>query len=163
MSATKYQPHVLIVPEDHADEQIANGFIKHDRVPPNRVQVMRPADGWSGVLNKFETQHIAYLRNYSKGHVVLLIDFDNQYATRRVRFDNIIPEDLKNRVFVIGVKENPELLKQSIGKDFEAIGLQLAEDCYKGVDGLWTHEHLVQNDPDRIKLIQFVKPIIFPI
>ncbi len=160
MGVNKYQPHVLIIPEDHADEQIANGFVLHDQV--KNLDVERPAAGWSGVLEKFKIELVPYLNKYKEGRVILLIDFDNKYPDRRDRFDKAIPDHLKDRVFVLGVKATPEVLKQSLGKDFETIGNELAENCYKGVDGLWTHDHLAHNDPDRVKLIQSVWTILFP-
>ena len=46
MSVNKYLPHVLSIPEVHADEQIANGFAKHDQVTLKQIQVMPYADGW---------------------------------------------------------------------------------------------------------------------
>jgi len=161
MSVNKYLPHVLIIPEDHADEQIANGFTEHDQVTLKQVQVMPYADGWPGVLNKFQTQYIHYLRNNQKGYVVLLIDFDNNYANQRRRFDEAVPSDLKDRVFVVGVKETPEVLRQKLGKGFEEIGKELVDDCYKGTDGSWTNEDMKHNDPDRIKMIETVRPILF--
>ncbi len=159
MSANKFRPHVLIIPEDRADEQIANGFISHDQVA--RVNVMPCADGWQSVLDKFKTQYIPYLRTNQKGHVILLIDFDNVYAHRRAHFDEAVPNDLKDRVFVVGAKETPEVLKQKLGKNFEAIGFELADNCYRGIDGIWTNDDLKHNDPDRIKLVQAVKSILF--
>jgi hypothetical protein len=162
MSVNKYLPHVLIIPEDHADEQIANGFTKHDQVSLKQVQVMPCADGWPGVLSKFETQYIHYLRNNHKGYVILLIDFDNKYTSQRDRFGRATPDDLKDRVFVVGVRETPEALRQAVGKGLEAIGWELADNCYQGVEGLWADDHLKHNDPDRIKLVDAVKSILFP-
>jgi len=160
MSVNKFKPHVLIIPEDRRDEQIANGFLLHDQV--KNLDVERPAAGWSGVLEKFQIELVPYLNKYQEGRAILLIDFDDHYKDRRDRFDKAIPDDLKNRVFVLGVKETPEALKRSLGKDFETIGKELAESCYKDVDGLWTHDHLAHNNPDRVKLIQSVQRILFP-
>lgn len=161
MSVNRFLPHVLIVPEDRADEQIANGFTMHDQVTLRQVQVMPPANGWPGVLDKFTTQYITYLRNNQKGYLILLIDFDNNYEKQRNRFQKAIPDDLNERVFVVGAKETPEALRQSLGNSYERIGAELAENCYKGVDGIWTHDHLKHNEPDRIKLLQSVKSILF--
>ncbi len=160
MSANRYKPHVLILPEDHRDEQIANGFVLHDQV--KNIFVERPAAGWSGVLEKFKIELIPYLDKYQEARVILLIDFDDKYEDRRDRFDKEIPDRLKERVFVLGAKATPEELKRSLAQGFEAIGSQLAENCYKGVDGLWRHDHLAQNDPDRAKLNRSVRPILFP-
>src|SRR5258708_1638665 len=125
MSVNKFKPHVLIIPEDHADEQIVNGFVLHDQV--KNLDVDRPAAGWSGVLAKFQIELVPYLNKYKEGRAILLIDFDNKYQDRRDHFEKAIPGDLKDRVFVLGVKATPEVLKQSLGKDFETIGKELAE------------------------------------
>jgi hypothetical protein len=162
MSVNRYQPHVLIIPEDRADEQIANGFTKHDQVTPKQVQVMPYADGWPGVLNKFKTQYISYLRNYKDAYIVLLIDFDARYESQRQRFDIAVPDDLKDRVFVVGAMEDPERLGQAMGKDLEGIGLALADDCYKGTDIVWSHDHLKHNEPDLAKMIGAIRSILFP-
>ncbi len=162
MSVNRYQPHVVIIPEDRADEQIANGFTKHDQVTLKQVQVMPYADGWPGVLNKFTTKYISYLRSYKDAYIVLLIDFDTKYESQRRRFDDAVPDNLKDRVFVVGVKEDPERLAQVMGKSLEEIGLDLADDCYKGTDVVWSHDHLKHNEPDLAKMIQSIKSILFP-
>lgn len=159
MSANKHKPHVLVIPEDRADEQIANGFLLHDRV--RNLTVERPAGGWPCVLDRFTMESIPYLRKYDNGFVILLVDFDNKYEERRKRFAEAVPPDLKNRVFVVGAKENPEALKKVLSKSFEDIGKTLAEDCHKGVDGTWSHDHMTHNAPDRQGLIQSVRSILF--
>lgn len=161
MSVNKYLPHILIIPEDHADEQLANGFVLHKCVG-NNVLVERPAGGWPAVLAKFENDLISYLRRYPTGFVVLLIDFDEQYDTRRTRFRDAVPDDLSDRVFVLGVRVTPEAMKQALGKSLEGIGLDLAQNCLEGVVGLWNSDHLAHNSPDLSELQQRVRDIIFP-
>ncbi len=119
-------------------------------------------NGWGDVLEKFEIEYIPYLRKWPVAHVVLLIDFDAQYEGRRKRFDDAIPADLKNRVFVVGAKETPEALKQALKMNFEKIGGSLAEDCYQGTVRLWSHELLSHNEPDRLHLVETVRSIVFP-
>lgn len=159
MSVNKYLPHVIVVPEDRADEQIANGFLLHDQV--KNLGVERPAAGWSGVLEKFKIELIPYLDKYKEGRAILLIDFDNKYEDRRDHFEQAIPGILKDRVFVVGVKATPEEFKQSLKKDFETIGMELADNCFRNIDGLWTHDHLAHNNPDRVRLTHAVRPILF--
>ncbi len=43
MSANKYQPHLLILPEDDANRELANGFILNQAINPRVVQIMPPA------------------------------------------------------------------------------------------------------------------------
>jgi hypothetical protein len=161
MSVNKYQAHVFVIPEDRADEQIANGFVLHDQVNTRRIQVLPCANGWSSVLEKFQTEYIPHLRSYQHGYVVLLIDFDNKYTSRRAEFDKVVPDDLKNRTFVVGAKQTPELLRQALGKNWEDIGLSLADDCYSGLVVVWGHDHLKHNEPDRLRLIQCVRSFLF--
>jgi hypothetical protein len=119
MSVNRYRPHVLVIPEDRADEQIANGFVLHDQVKHRQIQIRR---------NDFEVS---------------------------------IPDDLKDRTFVIGASETPELLRQSLNEDWETIGLSLADECYKDTCLLWGHEQLKHNEPDRLRLLRHVKSVLF--
>jgi hypothetical protein len=161
MSVNKFKPHVYIIPEDRADEQIANGFVLHHQVRVRQVQVLPCADGWPGVLEKFATEYIPHLRNHKDGYVVLLIDFDSKYENRRNRFEQAVPENLKSRVFIVGAKETPEVVRQSLGGNWEDIGLSLADDCYKGTRVVWGHDQLNHNEPDLLRLLEAVKPILF--
>jgi hypothetical protein len=161
MSVNKFKPHVYIIPEDRADEQIANGFVLHDQVKQRQVQILRCADGWSDVLHRFQNEYIQHLQRHKDGHVIMLVDFDGQFDSRRARFHQVTPEELKSRVFVIGVKQTPELLKQELGKKFEDIGLSLADDCQSNTEILWSHDHLKHNDPDRQRMVQIIRPILF--
>ena len=50
----QHKPHIYILPEDHADERIANGFI--GEVPQvSAVAVVRSAGSWNKVVNEFTT------------------------------------------------------------------------------------------------------------
>jgi hypothetical protein len=54
---------------------------------------MPPAGGWAEVLKKFQTEYVERLRQDRLGRVVMLIDFDDDCANRRARFENEIPAD----------------------------------------------------------------------
>lgn len=158
----RYQDHVYVIPEDDCDRQLAHGFILHDQVKTPRIQVMPPAGGWAEVLKKFQSEYIKKLREFCHGYVVLLIDFDNDYINRRAQFEQAIPDDLKQRVFVIGASNTPEALRNAMDQDsYEQIGKDLAEDCFSGIATTWNHAHLEHNDPDRLKLIESVRPFLF--
>ncbi len=162
MSVNKYLPHVYVIPEDHADEQIANGFVLHDQVKSPQIQILPCTGGWSSVLEKFVKEYVTHLRNHKNGYVIMLIDFDLEYETRRKHFEEKVPDDLKNRVFVVGPKDEPEVLKKALGGSLEDIGESLAEDCFKRTSDVWGHDHLNHNEPDLQRLLQSVRPIIFP-
>ena len=167
MSINKYGPHVWIIPEDSADEQLANGFIQHsalDRaVAARAVQVVPHAHGWPTVIELFTREYISWLRRFKDhAHVVMLIDFDDKdIEGRKAHFDRSIPEDVKARVFVIGSKVDPEALQRELGMTRERIGAALAEDCLKKDFELWRHEHLVHNRSELERMTKIVKPILF--
>jgi len=97
----KYIHHVFVIPEDEADEEIANGFALNERVDVRRIQVMPVARGWSNVLTTFREEYIPRLRKHPLGHVVMLIDFDGQGEGRMANFLEAIPDDLRGRVFLV--------------------------------------------------------------
>jgi hypothetical protein len=161
MSVNKFKPHVYIIPEDRANEQIANGFVLHDQVKQRQVQILPCAGGWSDVLQRFQTEFIQHLQKHKDGHLIMLVDFDGQFDSRHTKFQQVTPEVLKSRVFVIGVKQTPELLKQALAMKFEDIGLSLADDCQRNTEIVWSHDHLKHNDLDRQRMVQFIRPILF--
>ena len=157
----RYKPHVFILPEDDRDRQLADGFVLHDQVKSPRVQVLPPAGGWAEVLKTFKTEYISSLTRYPLGFLIMLIDFDGAYNTRRPNLEAEIPEALKERVFVVGVKETPEELRQRFGKSYEQIGLDLADECYRGLETFWSDDHLRHNNPDLRRLDMAVKLLMF--
>ncbi|MCA9207895.1 MAG: hypothetical protein KDA55_06045 [Planctomycetales bacterium] len=161
MSVNRYQPHVLVIPEDRADEQIANGFIQHDRIQIRRIQILPCANGWPGVLEKFKVEYVRHLRMYPQAQVILLIDFDRQYKSRRQMFEDETPVDLRERVYVIGASDNPESLRDALGTNFESIGLALADECYRRISAMWAHKDLKHNEPDRLWLLESVRSTVF--
>jgi hypothetical protein len=52
-SANKYAPHVLVLPEDDANSDIANGFVLHVALDSRAIQVLRCAGGWAKVRDAF--------------------------------------------------------------------------------------------------------------
>lgn len=157
----KYMPHVYVIPEDDRDRQIADGFVLHHQVKDTRIQVVPPAGGWSKVLKTFQDEYIPKLREYPGAHVVMVVDFDDQLEKRRTDFEQVIPSDVKVRVFVVGAKYTPETLKQALKMSYEEIGTALADDCEAGTTSRWDHEQLKHNDPDRQRLVQIIRPILF--
>jgi hypothetical protein len=157
----KYAPHVYVIPEDDRDRQIADGFVLHHQVKDRRIQVMPPAGGWLKVLKTFQDEFVPKLREYTQAHVVMLIDFDGRVAERLDEFRQATPDALKDRVFVVGSKYEPETLKRALKIGFEAIGKSLANDCDTGTTECWDHEQLQHNDAEQRRLVQIVKPFLF--
>ncbi|OJW24712.1 MAG: hypothetical protein BGO49_06660 [Planctomycetales bacterium 71-10] len=156
----RHKPHVIVVPEDDANRQLADGFVRHDAVVSGSIQVVPPAGGWTAVLASLQNQYVARLRKYPKGHVVLLIDFDRQ-ADRRALFDHEIPDPLKGQVFVIGSWDEPEEVRRTTGRTLDGIGFQLADECFRGGSALWDSQHFGHNAEERARLSSAVDSFLF--
>ena len=139
MSVNKHLPHVLVLPEDDANTQIANGFLLG--LSTRQIQILEEAGGWIRVPERFRSDYVDGMKRHSNRFMILLIDFDGkeerlQEATAR------IPEDLQERVFILGALSEPEALRRAIPGDYETIGLALAQDCREGTETTWSHDLL---------------------
>jgi hypothetical protein len=155
----KYQPHVLVLPEDDANRQLATGFeleVRYGR----RIQVLPEAGGWLSVCEKFVSEHVKGMRRYPERRLVLLLDFDGQ-SDRADRVKENVPEDLKSRVFLLGVQSEPEALKKAGLGSFEEIGRGLGKECHEGTKNGWTHNLLQHNASELDRLEQAVRGFLF--
>lgn len=159
MSVNKHVPHVFVVPEDDANRQLANGFNLDPCLDTRRMQIDPEAGGWLEVLNCFKTDHVPEMAKNANRHVVLLIDFDNQ-EERLEKAKALIPDELKERVFIIGAWSNPEELRQYLGS-YETIGRALAEECRNNTEEKWAHRLLRHNAGELDRLRKHVRPILF--
>jgi hypothetical protein len=112
------------------------------------------------VVKKFTDALAPTMRQYPDRMIVLLIDFDED-ENRLGYVEQRIPEELRNRVFVLGVLSEPERLKSSLRQNFEEIGEALASDCSDHTDGLWKHDLLKHNEPELARMMVSVKPFLF--
>jgi hypothetical protein len=160
MRSNKFQPHVLILPEDDANRQIANGFIQNLKVNERAIQILPAANGWEKAVDDFKENHIAEMRKFPSRMIVLLIDFDEK-EDRLSYVNSQLPEDLKARVFVLGVFSEPEKLRSDTKKNFEKIGETLANDCTDDTNELWEHPLLKHNKTELDRMISSVKPFLF--
>lgn len=152
MSANKYSEHLVVIPEDDANRQILNGFRNTLGVDFRKIQVEPVAGGWKKVLETFESDHIPTMGTFPKRHVLLLIDFDRD-SNRIDEVKKVIPEELSDRVFVLGVFSEPEDLSKSIRQTEEMIGELLADACLNKVEGLWSNPLLSHNN-DELRRMQ---------
>jgi hypothetical protein len=160
MSVNRELPHVFVLPEDDENVRLANEF--HKQLDMNRLrqmQVLRAAGGWNEVLNDFESNHVAEMNRWPNRFMVLLIDFDNR-EDRLGRARNAIPQNLAQRVFVLGVFTEPEDLKPEFGS-YDKVGLDLATDCRDGTDTTWGHKLLRHNASELDGLRKRVRPFLF--
>jgi hypothetical protein len=160
VSINKYKPHVIVLPEDRANEEITNGFIQAPNVNSHAILVERPAKGWGKVLEKFEKLLAPEMRRFTERVTVLLIDFD-QDENRLSIVTSRIPEDLKKRVFVLGVLSEPEKLRQKTNKTFEEIGDSLATGCPGNKNELWGDELLKHNKKELDRIFISVQSFLF--
>ena len=159
MSVNKHKPHILVLPEDDANSQLANGFLLYPSVLTHRIQVLPEVGGWKKVLEYFESDQVRGLERYPHRFMVLLIDLDNR-QDRLTDAKSIIPAHLIDRVFVLGVWSEPEKLKPTLGS-YETIGSAMAKDCCEGTDTIWRHDLLRHNASEIDRLREHVQPILF--
>ncbi|NJL47897.1 MAG: hypothetical protein HC929_10930 [Leptolyngbyaceae cyanobacterium SM2_5_2] len=158
--ANRQQEHILVLPEDRANEEIINGFINNLNINANIIEVGRPSGGWKKVLDIFVKAHIPELRKHPKRIMILVIDFD--LAQNRLEYiGNKIPEDFKNQVFILSSFSNPEKLRTEVKKSFEDIGKTLAQDCFDHTETLCSHELLQHNQNELIRIAPLVRPFLF--
>ena len=100
------------------------------------------------------------MRMYSERFMVLLIDFDNDL--QRIGYaKGKIPDDLENRVFVLGSLIEPKDLKRAGLGTLEQIGSSLAKDCREDTNEVWGHDLLRHNSAELDRLRAHVRPILF--
>jgi len=100
------------------------------------------------------------MRRFDQRVVILLIDFDNR-EDRLAEVKKAIPEDLYDRVFILGAKGEPEDLKRANLGSFEQIGKLLAKDCVEDVNATWSHDLLRHNEEELLRMRNVVRPILF--
>lgn len=158
MSVNNYKPHLLVLPEDDANAEIANGFQLTDPVAFRQMFVLPVAGGWRRVLDEFRDNHVHLMNKYPLRRIVLLIDCDGN-PQRIAEAKSEVPPNLADRVFVLGVLTEPEGLKGLGAK--ESIGKALAEDCVAGANKTWSHDLLRHNIPEAKRLREDVRGFLF--
>ncbi|MBI2948574.1 MAG: hypothetical protein HYY23_13105 [Verrucomicrobia bacterium] len=161
MSVNKFQPHVLVLPEDDANRQLANGFLLEQSLSTRRIQVLEEAGGWSQVLERFKSDHVVEMSRYDKRFMVLLIDFDEKHDRLDVA-KAAVPPNLAESFFILGAWSEPEALRQAALGSYETIGLAMAKDCREETDTTWGHALLRHNASELVRLRAVVRSFLFP-
>ncbi len=159
MSANVYQPHLLVIPEDKANQDIINGFLLRVESNERQLQVLDLANGWSKGKDKLLDLSEGHLKKYKNAHALLLIDHDGDSA-RGSNIKALISDDVKDRVFVIGVLSEPEKLK-SANQKYEQIGGLIADGCKANNSDFWQQELLVHNLEEVRRLSEAVHDLFF--
>jgi hypothetical protein len=157
MSVNRDKPHVLILPEDDANKDLATGF-QLEILNIRQMQVLPVAGGWTKVLHSFQLDHVIAMEANPNRFMILLIDFDAQ-QDRLDRADAFIPPHLKDRVFILGAWTEPEQLRSDLGL-YEGIGRAMARDCREGTRTIWGHELLRHNASELDRLHTRVWPFL---
>jgi hypothetical protein len=144
MSANKHLPHLLVIPEDDANHDIVTGFRNHTFVNSRQIQVENVANGWKKAVDRFVDDHSGLMRKHKMRHVLIMIDFDRR-EDRRDYIWKEIPNDLKDRVFVMGSQVDPERLCARLGLSREKIGAALADECAGRQGTVWQSDMLAHN------------------
>lgn len=152
-----FLPHLHILPEDDADRAFANGFLLDERVLQRNIQVLKPAGGWRKVVASISA---CGLEKFPERRLLLLLDFDDDFANRLPEVLASVPEQWRERVFVLGAASTPEKLKLAMALPLEEIGQQVAQQCADDKQDLWQHAMLVHNLPELGRLFQQVRDIV---
>jgi len=163
MSINKYRPHILVLPEDDANRQIANGFLLNPNIDSRAIQVLPPAGGWESVVEQFRKYHAPEMRKFRERRFVLLIDFDLD-KNRLSYVNSEILGEMRDRVFVLGVLSEPEDLKRNMESriSLERIGENLAQGCPENTNELWNHDLLIHNRTELEQIALSVRSFLFP-
>jgi hypothetical protein len=149
VALNKYKAHLYVLPEDDATKDIAVGFNDAIEGP---MQVLKPAGGWTNVLKLFKETYISHLRQYANAHLVLLIDFDDDFPNRLQNFRNEIPQDVEGRVYVLGALTEAETLRTVSRMSFSKIGIELANECSQNTAVVWDNSQAKHNHPERMRI-----------
>ena len=161
MSVNRARPHVLVLPEDDANRQIAVGFeFELDWPVQRQFQILNPPGGWAKVLETFESDHVTAMDRNPRRFLILLIDLDGN-IDRLAFAKGKIPQRLADRVFVLGARSKPEQLRSAGLGSYEEIGTRMARDCREQDEATWSHELLNHNAEELSRLRTHVAPILF--
>lgn len=158
MAMNFYRPHLVVLSEDDATRSLAVGFSDQVVGP---MDIRPPAGGWPGVLQQFEQIYVAHLKKYADSHVLMLIDFDQQFPGRLAHFRRAIPADVAARVYILGAEDEAETLKRQQKLKFGPLGAQLAHECRHQQHVHWLCPQLAHNQPELARLNASVRPFLF--
>lgn len=161
MSANKYTQHLIVIPEDQAVRDMVNGFSTLLEINERQFYVYDLARGWERGKETLLKLSKGYMREYPSSYALLIVDFDRN-AHRGSEIKNQIPEEVRDRVFVVGVLNEPVNLKNSTGMKFEQLGLQIAEGCKDSNIDFWERQELLAHNVDEIRrLSKAVRNLFF--
>ncbi|NLH98432.1 MAG: hypothetical protein GX446_02960 [Chthonomonadales bacterium] len=160
-----YQPHVLILPEDAACRDIANGFVlgvDHERA----VRVCGPSGGWRKTRDILAADK-SELARWPQRRLVAIVDFDAE-SDRAEALKSVCRAGIADRIYVVGALTETEDLRRALlqaGKlapnTREGIGRMLADDCRYRTEALWSHALLAHNAAELARMNADLRTILF--
>lgn len=160
IAVNEYRPHVYVIPEDDADRQFAAGFELDFRLVPRAMQIMPVAGGWEKVIAKILADYVPKVRSNPYTHIVGIIDCDNR-PDRIAELLSRIPADVRDRIFLLGTRDDPQAFRNAVRLSFEKIGIRLADECFQQEFSLWRHDQLIHIGIEIDRAEATLRPILF--
>ena len=162
MGINRCKPHLTVFLEDKPYRDIFNGIKRLHYVNCNILDVKHPCGGWVKVFSNFE-ENLPFINSNNNQYVLLVMDFDNNFQSRKSRFDELIQgQQCSNRVFLFGIehKESEDLKRFLNITDNEKLGQSLLNSCHDENCEVWKNIHLNVNFSEIERLQQ---SLIYPI
>lgn len=160
----KYTDGLQILAEDEDLASIVSGFFACANInfDHRRVDDKGAASGWTSVQD-WLCKSVSFLEKYDKLCRLGIVDFDG-YENRATNFKKKIPEEVRDRVFVLGPIRNVETLKKETGLSLERIGAKIARTCASMTpveNSIWQCDQLKHNIPEVERLKKRVGSFLF--
>jgi len=159
VSINNNTPHLIVLAEDDAVREVMLGFLLDVQVLEYQVKVLRPAGGWRKTFQQFVSNYQPTMNTFEHRHVLILIDCDGD-VERIPRLMNDVDAAVRDRVFILGSRDEVEDLSRELRCDKETIGKRLARDCVEGNDECWNNTQLVHNSGEVRRLTVAVLPFL---
>ncbi|PPK51348.1 hypothetical protein [Marinobacter persicus] len=148
MAVNRYRNHLVIYLEDKPYRGIVNGVKTMPSVNDYVIDAKPPSGGWPKVFAELE-DNLKLLNDRPGMHALLLMDFDNDFESRKQNFDEILNgQSCKERVFLLGIdeKESEDLKATLQQSNNEAVGKRLLQHCPDETSVDWQNTHLRCNE-----------------
>lgn len=150
MAVNRYRNHLVIYLEDKPYQGIVNGVKTLPNVNDQVIDARPPSGGWPKVFAELG-DNLRLLNARLEMHAVLLMDFDNDFDSRKRQFDQVLSDQAcRERVFLLGIdeKESEDLKTTLRQSNNEAVGKLLLEKCPNETTDDWQNSHLKSNETE---------------
>lgn len=112
MSANNYKPHLKVLCEDKINQDMMRGFAMGVFNASQHIDIIQDvAGGCHKAKILLENIWVDKLLKYPTMFLLIIIDFDKDISRITYMRENL-PEELKDRVFILGCFDEPEKFKQ---------------------------------------------------